>query len=403
MEAAAPAPSAVTNDESETHSTSYGYGGERKIPDHPPFQARLRNLVYSLTKEDIKDWFIEVGEINEDLIIKSEILLDRNGRSSGVAIVEFKDRETLVKALGFNGTSVLDRQMQVMPNLPSVPRSSFGYGRDRFADRREDRREDRFSNRRGDDHYSDRRGEDRGYERRDRYSDRRDDRNRGFERRERDDYRGHGGSRSGYDRRDDRDRERQEPPRLQLQPRSAAPTSDSSASSSKSDPFGGAKPVDTAKVEQVKFSAYNDRVKEVEKKPADKPETEKAPASGPKPAAAASHEKQQQKDSTGPSSSAAIGEASSSSSSSSDHHQKSPVRGGDSFSSRGGARGRGDKRGGRGAGRGAVGSTDRSWRDDPRPKAGRGEQKTRAPKPTTSAKPLQTSTANKFASLDVED
>ncbi|VVT53363.1 uncharacterized protein SAPINGB_P003536 [Magnusiomyces paraingens] len=78
------------------------------IPDYPPFVARFLNLDYSVTQEELYDFF---GNKYNVVSIRG---LDNMGRK-GSAMVEFEDRDSLVRALDLDSTPFKnDRNFRVL-------------------------------------------------------------------------------------------------------------------------------------------------------------------------------------------------------------------------------------------------------------------------------------------------
>ncbi|KAI9483848.1 MAG: hypothetical protein EXX96DRAFT_559922 [Benjaminiella poitrasii] len=187
-----------------------------ELPSQPPFTAHIGNLSFDCNEDDLSNLFSQLKVSNVKLV------RDRDGRSKGFAYVEFEEIDSLKGALELTNEEVHGREIHV--NIAEPPR-------ERERVRQPDRTDVDSWRRSGPIEFNDspRRG--------------------GFGGRGgRSDTWGRSNSRDNYNSRD-RPAER---PRLNLKPRSAetAPSGESAraSSGSKPDPFGGAKPVDTASV-----------------------------------------------------------------------------------------------------------------------------------------------------------
>lgn len=80
------------------------------IPDAPPFTARVGNVSYNVTEEDLEQFF----GVQHNLQVAS-VRLPRNadGQVRGSAYVDFADRQSLVTALSLGGELILDRKVSV--------------------------------------------------------------------------------------------------------------------------------------------------------------------------------------------------------------------------------------------------------------------------------------------------
>jgi translation initiation factor 4B len=79
------------------------------IPTSGPFVAYVGNLPYNVSDNTVGNFFDQGGCDVQDVIIK----LDNDGRPRGFALVEFKNRESLVKALGADGENLSGRNIKV--------------------------------------------------------------------------------------------------------------------------------------------------------------------------------------------------------------------------------------------------------------------------------------------------
>lgn len=191
------------------------------LPTQPPYTAHVANLSFDATDDDLTDLF------NNLKISKIRLVKDRETeRSKGFGYVEFEDLDSLKGALELSGESVQGRNIRV--NIAEPPRDG---ERVRQPDRTDvdswrrtgpidlpeaPRREFREGGRGGFGGRGGRGDSSWGHSDRDSFGSR------------------------------DRPSER---PRLNLKPRTvdAAASSAPKSTSSKPDPFGGAKPVDTDK------------------------------------------------------------------------------------------------------------------------------------------------------------
>merc|ERR1719341_2407649 len=268
---------------------------DESIPYSPPFSAHLANLPYDVDEDQI----LEVFEKCKLKVLTIRLMKEESGRLRGFGYADFADRSSLVEALSLNDVQVNNRSMRI--DLASgAGKDGDRRGGGGFGDRDRGGREDDPNAGRSEADNDWRRGppppprdDDRrngGDDRRggggfDRYE--RSDRDRGgfgggFSR-DRDE---RGGGRSygfGRDRDDDRggdrygDRRRspepqKERPRLNLAPRSKPAEEEGGEQrkeSTRPNPFGAAKPVDTTARESEGS------------KPAESAPAPRAPASNP--------------------------------------------------------------------------------------------------------------------------
>ncbi|CAJ0748229.1 24125_t:CDS:10 [Entrophospora sp. SA101] len=184
------------------------------LPTSPPYTAHLGNLPYDLTETDVSKFFVDTN------IATIRILRDKDEKPKGFGYVEFKDLESLSKALDMTGeVSREDRTAgEWRRSSPrETPSSSPRNERFNSADRYGYKEDNRWSNDRGgfrdrgNTHYGHRGGSggdrggdrgDRGGDRGDRGSDRGDrgsDRgDRGSDRGDRNSDRGDRGDRGGF-------------------------------------------------------------------------------------------------------------------------------------------------------------------------------------------------------------
>lgn len=80
------------------------------VPDYPPFTARVGNVSYNVTEQDLEEFF----GVQHNLKVAS-VRLPRNadGQVRGSAYVDFADRQSLVSALALAGELILDRKVSV--------------------------------------------------------------------------------------------------------------------------------------------------------------------------------------------------------------------------------------------------------------------------------------------------
>jgi RNA recognition motif-containing protein len=98
------------------------------IPTSGPFVAYVGNLPYAVTDNMVGNFFDQGGCDVQDVIIK----LDSDGRPRGFALVEFKNRESLVTALGADGENLSGRNIKVDVD---VKRNKSSSGRSGGGDR----------------------------------------------------------------------------------------------------------------------------------------------------------------------------------------------------------------------------------------------------------------------------
>ncbi|KAF7730202.1 hypothetical protein EC973_002810 [Apophysomyces ossiformis] len=199
------------------------------LPTEPPFTAHVANLSFDATEDDIASLF---GSLN---VTNIRILRDHEEKSKGFCFVEFGDVESLKQALELNGESFQRRSIRIKVAEPLKPRGDRPERQPDRTDVSSWRRADPVESAEARREYGNReRGGFRG--RSDRgFSDRRGDSS---------------WSGGAFSRRGDgfgRSEAPAERPRLQLQPRTVDSTkTDDYARSSKPNPFGAAKPVDTS-------------------------------------------------------------------------------------------------------------------------------------------------------------
>jgi len=99
----------------------------REVPDDPPYTARISNLNYKVSEDDLKEFFGELG------IKEVKVLTDRDtNRPRGVAIIEFDSKDGLESAIKADGHEFMERNMEVSVNIrkDNYNRSSFNKKRD---------------------------------------------------------------------------------------------------------------------------------------------------------------------------------------------------------------------------------------------------------------------------------
>ncbi|ORE04960.1 RNA-binding domain-containing protein [Rhizopus microsporus var. microsporus] len=184
-----------------------------ELPTKPPYTAHIASLSFDATEDDLAGLFADLK------IVSIRLLRDRQTeRPKGFGYVEFEDLDSLKKALEFSGESIHGRSIRI--SVAEPPRET-----DRV--RQPDRTDVDSWRRKEPLEFSE--------------APRREYGSRG----------GFGG-RGGFNRGDRFGGDRQaERPRLNLKPRSTDNTDSAAnapAKTPKSDPFGGARPVDTDKV-----------------------------------------------------------------------------------------------------------------------------------------------------------
>eukprot|EP00123_Amoebidium_parasiticum_P017044 comp23686_c0_seq1/m.40645 comp23686_c0_seq1/g.40645 ORF comp23686_c0_seq1/g.40645 comp23686_c0_seq1/m.40645 type:complete len:537 (-) comp23686_c0_seq1:574-2184(-) len=183
-----------------SRSSTRERSGPAEIPDRPPYKAYVGNLDYAVDETAVRDFF-EGCKVVSFYDVKDR----ESGKPKGFGYVEFGDRESLVKALTFNGQDLMGRNVRIdvseskggdrpqrdrggfgdsergeedrsaggnwreraapLPPAPAPSSRDRGFGGDRygdssrsgggFADRYNDRSSDRFGDRSGD-RYGDR-------------------------------------------------------------------------------------------------------------------------------------------------------------------------------------------------------------------------------------------------------
>ncbi|CAO3600067.1 unnamed protein product [Absidia cylindrospora] len=215
------------------------------LPTEPPFTAHIGNLSFDVNDDDVADFFSAMK------IVHIRIMRDfrDNDRSKGYGYIEFQDLQSLKNALELNGESLQNRAIRV--NLADPPKE-----RPERPERHE--RQDRTNvgtwRREGPVVHPGRERHDRP-ERHGGFRDRYERPERTFNDRRGSDTSWSGGafsSNSNNSRRRDAPSPTAERPRLHLLPRTVDGTKTNTTtttkpSSTKSNPFGQAKPVDTNK------------------------------------------------------------------------------------------------------------------------------------------------------------
>jgi len=79
----------------------------QELPTSPPYTAHLGNLPFDLTEEQVKKFFFE------SKILTTRIIRDKDSRSMGFGYVEFEDLESLTKALQLSGESLGKRPVRI--------------------------------------------------------------------------------------------------------------------------------------------------------------------------------------------------------------------------------------------------------------------------------------------------
>ncbi|KAK9717355.1 Eukaryotic translation initiation factor 4B [Basidiobolus ranarum] len=134
--------------------------GPQEIPDVAPFTAYIGNLPFDLIDADIEDFFAG-SKVASVRLVRDKM----DDKPKGFGYVEFDDRESLVKALEKNGSSLNNRAVRVnvadpprdrpeernwRREGPAEPRSTFGSSRGGFGRDRPEREERGGFERRGD-------------------------------------------------------------------------------------------------------------------------------------------------------------------------------------------------------------------------------------------------------------
>ncbi|CAB5205902.1 unnamed protein product [Rhizophagus irregularis] len=275
----------------------------QELPTSPPYTAHIGNLPYDLTEGQVKKFFID------SKILNIRILRDKeNDKPKGFGYVEFEDLESLTKALQLSGENLGNRPVKIsvadppreredrtagewrrkVPRETQVPspRSDRFGGNDKFG-HREDKWGERGGSFRDRSDRIDRGERDRGdrFDRTDRSIERNDrGGNDKVERKGDTEWRGGGfnNSRSSSFREPtDTDTTDTSPPmrkKLELKPRSSAtvPNENVAPRSSKPNPFGEAKPIDTDEA----LRRVEERRKQKEKEQKEKEEMEKTTKNG---------------------------------------------------------------------------------------------------------------------------
>jgi RNA recognition motif-containing protein len=85
----------------------------------------VSNLSFNVTDEDLRDYFVEYGEVSS-----AKVIMDKfSGKSRGIAIVEMSDDEAAQKAIQeLDGASVDGRTIGVSVAKPREDRASGGGG-----------------------------------------------------------------------------------------------------------------------------------------------------------------------------------------------------------------------------------------------------------------------------------
>lgn len=112
-----------------------------KVPDRPPYVAYISNLNYNVTRDMLGDFFHGGGCAVTDV----KIMTQKDGQSKGCALVNFRDRESLEKALTAHDAVLEKRPLFVnVSEKNNNMRKPKDYNGDSFRDRRDrDRDRDR--------------------------------------------------------------------------------------------------------------------------------------------------------------------------------------------------------------------------------------------------------------------
>ncbi|GES83664.1 RNA-binding domain-containing protein [Rhizophagus clarus] len=274
----------------------------QELPTSPPYTAHIGNLPYDLTEGQVKRFF------NESKILNIRILRDKeNDKPKGFGYVEFEDLESLTKALQLSGENLGNRPVKISVADPPREREDRTAGEWRRKMPRETQapspRSDRFGSNDKFGHREDKWGERGGgfRDRVDRFDRGERDRGDRFDRMDRSIERNDRGGNDKLERKGDtewrgggfnnsrsssfRERRSEEryatdtdtsPPmrkKLELKPRSSAAVSNENIAprSSKPNPFGEARPIDTDEA----LRRVEERRKQKEQEQKEKEETGK--------------------------------------------------------------------------------------------------------------------------------
>lgn len=121
------------SDESRSRSPSknkgkHNSGSPDKI-DHDSLSIYIGNVDYSATEEELRDAFLECGDIVRVTIIKNM----KTGHPKGAAFIEFTKKDGVNAAMDLNGKEVKGRQMIVTMKKPRPDPRERDYERDRGA------------------------------------------------------------------------------------------------------------------------------------------------------------------------------------------------------------------------------------------------------------------------------
>ncbi|KNE64114.1 hypothetical protein AMAG_09176 [Allomyces macrogynus ATCC 38327] len=101
-------------------------GPTKPIPDRPPFTLYVGNLGYDVDDTALGTFFFEQG----CEIVQPRVVMDRTtGMSKGFGYIEFQTRDSLLRALEFNGAPLGDRNIRLdVADAPAQAGPARGYG-----------------------------------------------------------------------------------------------------------------------------------------------------------------------------------------------------------------------------------------------------------------------------------
>lgn len=120
---------------------------EFPVPDEAPFKARVSNLPWDVTEEEVGQWFEEkVGQGTfSKLVAPTE-----NGRLKGSAFITFNTRDLLLQALDLSAQELNGRRVFVSVAAPDKSRDDFDWGARRGPLSGGPPQNDRFGGERGE-------------------------------------------------------------------------------------------------------------------------------------------------------------------------------------------------------------------------------------------------------------
>lgn len=124
-----------SSDESRSRSTSRnnrkGKNSSRSPDkqDHDALSIYIGNVDYSATEDELKDTFLDCGDIVRVTIIKNM----KTGHPKGAAFIEFTDRQGVNAAMAMNGKQVKGRPLIVTSKKPRPEYRERDRDRERLA------------------------------------------------------------------------------------------------------------------------------------------------------------------------------------------------------------------------------------------------------------------------------